>query len=73
MTIKGQVAELVSDGMYRVEKDADGQLWGLFSRPGIFDWWQGLELSGSEAEQACEAEGLMTVMPAAAGSVGFGV
>jgi hypothetical protein len=65
---------LTADGLIRVEKDADGKLWGLFAgQPGLSDSWQYLDLSGSDAEQALEDEGLMTVMPASAGSVGFGV
>jgi hypothetical protein len=73
-TIREQVKALVEDGLYRVEKDADGSLWGLRSEPGKVGSWESLDLpEGTETDNALEEQGLMTVMPADAGSVGFGV
>ena len=73
-TVKEQVQVLVQEGLYRVEKDEDGKLWGLFTSQDPYDSYQKLDLqSGTEMDNAMEEQGLMTVMPNAAGSVGFGV
>jgi hypothetical protein len=51
-----KIANLKDDGLYRVEKDADEQLWGLFAADGgetrQYDEWHPIDVSEQEAIEA---------------------
>ena len=68
------VTGLIRDGLYRVEKDADGVLWGCFSPEyeGMPPTWQILE-GGTALEKALESVGMYTAPVMAYGAIGGGV
>ena len=57
--MKNQIEQLQESGLYRVERDADGELWGLFApeHEGGYDSWHHIPDSDGEiVKQAIEAE-----------------
>jgi hypothetical protein len=73
--LQEKVEGFLKDGLYRVEKDTDGTMLGLFASEfeGIPPEWHPLLIEGTDAEKALEDAGVYTPEVRAYGAAGGGV